>query len=292
MTATRMRIALAQIAHRDLDPAASLEQHLHWMAAAREARCDILLFPELSLCPYACGPRTLELALDRSGEAVATLARASAGMTTVFGFVEEGVAAQFYNTAAVVRDGALVFLHRKINLPTYGQLEEGKHFAAGRYVETFELGRPWRASVLTCADLWNPALVHIAAVHGTTLLLGPIASAVEAVSAEFDNPAGWDVSARFYAMIYGMPVAVCNRVGTEDGMTFWGGSALFDPFGKVTARAGAEEEGLVIGEVDFDAVRRARYLLPTLRDSNLGLIQNEVNRLSEIAGVPRESRKL
>jgi len=286
MSGNHKRIALAQTSSRGENIAGAVESHIEWIAAASRERCDIVLFPELSLCPYACNGNALHFGIPRFHEAILRLAEASKDITTVFGFVEEGSAAQFYNSTAAVRDGQTIFLHRKINLPNYGQLEEGKHFASGRHVETFGLGWPWRASVLTCADLWNPALVHLAAVHGTTLLLAPIASSVEAVGADFDNPVGWDLTTRFYSMIYGMPVAVCNRVGTEEGARFWGKSALADPYGKVIACASRDEEELVVGSIDFADVRRARYLLPTVRDSNLSLIRNEIGRLNERLGIP------
>lgn len=286
MSTDKKRIGLVQIAHHAVDLDAAVEQHIGWIDAARQASCDIVLFPELSLCPYACDSNTLELAIPRFHDVITRLAQASKGTTTVFGFVEEGPAAQFYNANAAVRDGRLIFAHRKINLPNYGRLEEGKHFATGRYVETFDLGWPWRASILTCADLWNPALVHLAALHGATLLLAPVASSLDAVGAEFDNPVSWDLAARFYAMMYGMPVAICNRVGSERGAVFWGGSALIDPFGTVIEQASGEKEELVVGEIDFRRLRRARYQLPTVRDSNFSLIQHEINRLGTNLGVP------
>ncbi len=279
------RVALAQISHHDGNVEAAVEQHMEWIAAARRDRCDIVLFPELSLCPYACNGNALDFAVPRFHDAIQRLARASGEILTVFGFVEEGSAAQLYNSVAAVRNGTVYAVHRKINLPNYGRLEEAKHFASGCHVETFDLGWPWRASAPICADLWNPALVHLAAIHGATLLLAPIASSVDAVGADFDNPANWDLTTRFYAMIYGMPVAVCNRVGTEDGARFWGGSTLIDPFGEVTERASGEDEQLVVGTIDFEQVRRARYMLPTVRDSNLSLIRSEINRLSERLGV-------
>lgn len=285
MSGGRKRIALAQISQRDERVDVAVEQHVEWISAASQVGCDVILFPELSLCPYACNGNTLGFALPRFHDAIQRLARAANDIIAVFGFVEEGPAAQFYNSTAAVHNGSVIFLHRKINLPNYGQLEEGKHFATGRHVETFDLGWPWCVSVLTCADLWNPALVHLAAVHGATLLLAPIASSLDAVGADFDNPVGWDLATRFYAMIYGMPVAICNRVGTEAGASFWGGSALIDPFGKVIERAYDQQEQLVVGSIDFEEVRRARYLLPTVRDSNLSLIQSEINRLSERLGL-------
>ena len=62
--------------------------------------------------------------------------------------------------------------------------------APGAASTTFDVGADWRASVLICADLWNPPLVHLAALQGATLLLAPVSSAIEAVGADFDNPGG------------------------------------------------------------------------------------------------------
>ncbi|MFP3345508.1 NAD+ synthetase, partial [Halomonas sp. SIMBA_159] len=80
------------------------------------------------------------------------------------------------------------------------RMEEDKYFAEGRYVEVFPFDAAWSAGLLVCADIWNPALVHLAALQGATVLLSPVASAVEAVGGEFSNPEGWDTALRFYAM--------------------------------------------------------------------------------------------
>ncbi|MGH6915524.1 MAG: nitrilase-related carbon-nitrogen hydrolase, partial [Geminicoccales bacterium] len=234
---TNIKVGVAQIETVLGDLDAGLQKHLALIEAARRDGVEVLLFPELSLVGHGSGPDALKMALHRDDPRILELARASGDMVTVFGLIEEAVAAQFYNCAIAVRNGEVVFLHRKINLATYGLLEEGKHFTAGRYVETFDLGEPWRVSVLICADAWNPALVNLAAAHGATLLLIPISSAVEAVGAEFDNPGGWDTCLRFYGMIYGLPVVMANRVGQEGDLTFWGGSRIVDPFGRTAVKA-------------------------------------------------------
>jgi len=290
-TPSKLKVGVAQIESILGDPAANLKKHLDMVEAGRAEGVDVLLFPEMSLTGHNAGPDTLRLAIARDDAMVQQIAQASGPMCTIFGFIEEAVAAQFYNTSIAVRDGGVSFLHRKINLATYGKLEDGKHFATGRYVETFELDQQWRSSVLICADLWNPALVHLAAVHGVTVLFAPISSAVEAVGAEFDNPGGWAVNLQFYAMTYGMPVVMANRVGSEGELTFWGGSRILDAFGKTLAQAGKDEE-LITAELDYQRVRLARYLLPTLRDSNLGLIDREIDRLVSIVGVPETVRSL
>ncbi len=274
-----LTVAVAQTESILGDLEANLRKHLDAIDAARAAGVDVLLFPEMSLTGHSAGPATLRLAMDRKHRFVAEIARAAGAMCTVFGIIEEEAAAQFYNSALAVRDGKVVFIHRKINLATYGKLEDGKHFASGRRVATFAVDPRWRASLMICADTWNPALVHLAAMQGATLLLAPISSAIEAVGAEFDNQQGWDTNLRFYALTYGMPVLMANRVGKEGDLTFWGGSRVLDPFGRVLAMATGRGEELVRAELDFDAVRRARFLLPTVRDANLPLVQREIERL-------------
>lgn len=289
--AARLKVAVAQIASEVGDLEANVKKHLDLIADARAHNVDVLLFPEVSLTGHSAAPETLRVARRRDDPLLMELAAASGEMCSIFGFIEEGPAAQFHNTAMAVRHGEIAFLHHKINIPTYGLLEEGKHYAAGRYIDTFSIADPWRGTILICADVWNPALVHLAAVHGVTALFVPISSAVEAVGAEFDNPGGWDVALRFFAMMYGMPVIMANRVGKEGELTFWGGSCIIDPFGKILARAGTEGEGMITAELDYERVRKARYLLPTVRDSNLGLIVREAERLLGTVGVPSSLRR-
>jgi len=277
--------AVSQIASEVGDIEANMARHLAAIDEARSKSADILLFPEVSLTGHTASRDVLRLAMRRDDPRIRQLADAAGDMLVIFGLIEEGPAAQFYNSAFAVHDGRIAFIHRKINIPTYGQLEEGKHFATGRYVESFPLADPWRGGLLICADVWNPALVWLAALHGATCLFVPISSAVEAVGAEFDNPGGWDTTICYCAMMYGMPVLMANRVGVEDDLHFWGGSRILDPFGRELARA-QDEEQLIIAKLDYEDLRRARYLLPTVRDSNLGLVVRETNRLSENLGVP------
>jgi predicted amidohydrolase len=290
--AEKIKVAVAQIAPELGDVAANKEKHLEYIARAREQDVDLLVFPELSMTGYSVGPQAVDLAIDRDHPLMHEIASATGPMWTTFGFVEEGVAAQFHNSAITLRDGKIEFIHRKLNLASYGHLEEEKHYAEGRYIETFRLEHtPWRAATMICADLWNPALVHLAAVHGATLLMVPIASAEDVVSGEFSNPNNWRLALEFYAMMYGMPLVVANLAVNEGGLCFWGGSRIIDPFGTTVAQADGGED-LIVGTLDYTAVKRARYQLPTVRDSNLDLLHREIGRLSWQVGIPPESRKI
>ncbi len=101
----------------------------------------------------------------------------------------------------------------------------------------------------------------------------------------FDNPAGWAATMHFYSMMYGAPSIMVNRVGIEEDLTFWGGSRILDPFGKPLAVAGDGPE-MIVATLDYGELRRARALLPTVRDSNIALVERETNRLIDRLGVP------
>lgn len=285
MQARKLKVGAAQFASAIGDVDANVEIHIDWIARGREAGLDLLVLPEVSLTGHYGANDLLEVAMRRNDARLKHLARAAGDMAVVVGFVEEGPAAQFYNSAAILQGGRMVYLHRKVNLPNYGKLEEGKHYASGRFVDTYALDDNWRAGLLICADLWNPALTHLAFLHGATLLIAPVSSGTEAVGAEFDNPRGWDVTMQFYAMIYGAPAIMVNRTGVEADLTFWGGSRILGPFGDTLAVAGREAE-LISAVLDYDQLRRARRNLPTVRDSDIELVHRETARLMGKIGVP------
>jgi predicted amidohydrolase len=280
-----LTVAAAQFASQTGDIAANLETHRDFVARARAVGADILVFPELSLVGHYGAERLLDVVMANDDDRLLALSREAGDMTIVVGFVEEARGAQFYNAAAVLRAGALRYLHRKINLPSYGRLIETKYYAHGRFVDTHALGQDWRMGLLICADLYNPALAHLAFLHGATFLAAPISSGREAVGDEFDNPLSWATTIQFYAMMYGAPVIMANRVGREGDLNFWGGSRILDPHGRVLAQGGGGEE-MIHARLDYADVRRARALLPTVRDSNLALVQRETNRLIDGLGVP------
>lgn len=275
----KLKVAAAQIAPVLGQTAENVRMHLRYIAEAKRQGADVIIFPELSLTGYELGDGAPAVARRRESDEVQTLAGASQGITTIFGMVELGFAAQLHNSSVVVRDGHVLFVHRKLNLPNYGKLVEGKLFGAGRYIDTFDLKDPWHASILTCSDAWNPGLVHLVAVKGATILAIPMSSACGSVEHDlFSNPDGWHLVVQFYSYIYGLPTLVVNRVGTEGEFAFWGGSKVFGPHGEVLAQGGSDE-GIIVAELRFDEIVRARARLPTVRDSNLDLIHRETVRL-------------
>jgi len=266
-----LKVAVAQILCEPADLAANLAAHLEAIAEARSEDVELLLFPELSLTDYLAAPDCEALALAPGADLLMRLAEAADGITISAGFIERGEQGCLFNSQGLFRDGKLLAIHRKLNLPGYGALREDRVYARGSDLASVELASGWHTATLICADAWNPALPWLAALGGANLLLLPAASALGAVGDGFDNPRGWEITLAHSAMTYGLPILFANHCGRRGGPDFWGGSRILDASGHELVRAGAGPELIVAGlsQADGEAARRR---LPTARDSDPTLV--------------------
>ncbi|MGR5062679.1 nitrilase-related carbon-nitrogen hydrolase [Photobacterium sp. DNB22_13_2] len=271
MTKEVLRVGIAQIAPVLGDVEANLEKHLSYIKQACEQGIEVLLFPELSLTGYSLREKTLDVAMDTAHPLLQKLADAAGDMVVSAGFIEEAQAGEFYNAQAMVKNGHLLHVHRKINLPNYGGLEEAKWYSKGQDLELCEPIVGWSVHTLICADLWNPALPHLAMLDKPALMLAPVNSAADIVSDEFSNPQGWKTNTDFISMTYGVPVMMANSCALEGNSRFWGGSRILDAFGNCLAEAGSEE-ALISATVSIKDTREARFQLPTIRDADSRLV--------------------
>ncbi|OLO10345.1 NAD+ synthetase [Chromohalobacter japonicus] len=268
----QLRVGAAQINASLGDVDANLERHLAFIADARRKGLELLVFPELSLTGYGLGNRVIDVACPAHDPRLTELARAASEMQVVVGFVEEASPGEYYNALAILQHGKLQAVHRKLNLPTYGGLEEGKLFTHGSELTHLPVCPGWSATSLICADLWNPGLVHAALLARPTVLCAPINSASGIVSDDFSNEQNWAVNLQFYAMTYGTPVIMANRFGPEGDSHFWGGSRILGPRGDTLALA-EDGETLIEAQLSRTAIARARFELPTHRDADTPLVR-------------------
>ena len=273
-----LKVGIAQMAPEAGNISANIAKHKEFILQAAKAGVELLVFPELSLTGYEFDEDFPDKAISREDELFAELSNLAPEMRIIIGFVEESESSLFYNSVAKIYRGNVDFVHRKINLPTYGDLNEDKWFSEGRNIESFIVDH-WRAGILTCADLWNPSLVNLEALHGAKLLIAPMNSADGSV--KFDNQSNWKRTVSFYSFIYAMPVIMANRVGMEGKNKFWGGSCIYGPTGELIAEGAKYDEDLVVGEIEWATVKRARFDLPTLRDANFSLVLREMRRLDD-----------
>jgi len=283
------RIALGQIETRLGDLDANLEIATDVLRRAATEGADLTLLPELALSGYLLQDLVPEVALRRDDARLLGIGDGVPGMLVAVGFVEETDDHRYANSAALVRDGQLVGLHRKVYLPTYGLFDEGRFTRPGDRVRTHAAGPPvGRIGLSVCEDFWHASLPMLQALDGADLLVNVAAgpSRAPGSSAGLQAIEGWHKMQDTYALLGTVPLAFCNRVGNEEGLTFWGGSRILAADGSVVAQAPLWEEALVVGTLDTDDLRMQRYGLPLLADERLELVRRELDRIiAERAGI-------
>jgi predicted amidohydrolase len=284
------RIALAQYAPRLGEVDANLELADGWLRRAVGEGARLVAFPELALTGYLLQDLVPEVAMRVSDARLATLSLSAPGALVVIGFVEETDDHRYCNSAALLRDGELLGVHRKVYLPTYGLFDEGRFTRAGHQIRTQEVGEPLgRIGLSVCEDFWHPSLPMLQAQDGASLLVNIAAGPARAPGSTAGTRAiaGWHKMQDTYALLGTVAVAFCNRVGNEEGLTFWGGSRILAPDGSAVAEGPLYEEALVVGSLETDDLRMQRYQLPLLADERLDLVRRELDRIiAEQAGLP------
>jgi predicted amidohydrolase len=276
------RIALAQVSPRLGDVEANLELAADRVRAAAAEGAALTVFPELALTGYLLQDLVPDVAMAADDARLLGIGSEAPAMLVAIGFVEETAEHRFCNSVALVRDGELVGLHRKVYLPTYGLFDEGRFTRGGDRIRTHDAGAPTgRIGLSVCEDFWHPSLPMLQAHDGASLLVNVAAGPSRAPGgpAGLAAIAGWHKMQDTYALLGTVPLAFCNRVGNEEGLTFWGGSRIVAADGSTVVQAPLWEEALVVGSLDTDDLRAARYGLPLLADERLELVRRELDRI-------------
>jgi predicted amidohydrolase len=275
-----VRVALAQIAPMLGEVERNLALHLETADRAARGGAEVVVFPELSLTGYLLRDQVPDVAREATSPTLAELARASAEVDLVVGFVEEAEGHRFFNSAGYFSGGRLVAIRRKLYLPTYGMFDEGRDFASGETMRAFRTAHG-PVGLLICEDAWHPTTAWLLAQDGAeilyTLSSGPTRGARPGRGVT--SVGVWRDLLRSTAQFQTSFVVYVNRVGYEDGVNFGGGSFVVDPFGRVLAELPSLDPSLEIVELSAEVLRRARTAYPLLRDERIELVYRELGRI-------------
>lgn len=281
-------VALAQIDPKVGDLRANIEIHGDAIERARKGGARLVVFPELSLTGYTVKDLAWDLAVDPgSPKVLEPLLRQSRDLTVLVGCVEDGADHGIYNSVFAIEDGQIRFVHRKVYLPTYGMFEEGRYFSPGRTLAAFP-SRLGRLGILVCEDLWHLALPYTLVMDGAQILCAPSASPtrIRPGASELEVAGINQEHHRTYARLLSSYLLYVNRVGFEDGVNFWGGSAIVSPSGGVVASGAEFNEDLVFGPVQFGEIKRARRFSRHVLDENTDLVVRTLERIRRETGPP------
>jgi predicted amidohydrolase len=285
-----LRIALAQIApHLGLFDE-NLARHHEILREARGRGAGLVVFPELGLTGYLLQDLAAEVAIRLDDPRLATLAAETEDLSAVVSFVEESGDHRLFISAALLEDGQIRHVHRKLFLPTYGLFDERRFFAAGDVLRATPSRLGVGVGLAVCEDFWHLTVPQILALDGAQILINVSSSPGRDLAATNEVGLGtatsWRQLMRTYAQLTTSFVVFCNRVGVDESISFWGGSEVIAPSGQPLFSAPMFEEGLFTVDVSLAEVRRERVSLPLLRDERPEFEVRELSRIvAERAGL-------
>ena len=245
------RIALAQIAPRLGSLEVNLATHHDLLAKAREGGADLVVFPELGLTGYQLQDLASEVAMRLDDPRLATLAGATRGLSAVVSFVEESADHRLFIAAALLEDGEIRHVHRKLYLPTYGLFDERRFFAAGDVLRSVPSRLGVGLGIGVCEDFWHLSVPQLLALDGAQILINVSSSPGRDLAATNEVGLGtatsWRTLMRTYAQLTTSFVVFCNRVGVDESISFWGGSEVIGPSGPGDLQRAALRRGPVPG---------------------------------------------
>jgi predicted amidohydrolase len=251
-----MRVAVGQIAPALGDVAANVRKLDDYCARAKDAGAALIVFPEMVDTGYAMSVIAERASAWTEGAVPALRSAARRLSLAIICGVSEREGDRIYNSQVFIdASGEIVGKYRKTHLFTPAPIEEDKCFTCGD-----ELGgndfEQLRLGLSICYDLRFPEVYRRLAVdEGSNVLI--ISSAWP-----FPRVEHLRVLATARAIENQSYVVLANRVGTDDGTSFCGTSAIIDPYGVVIAAASGDREELIYGEISSEVLRSVRERMP------------------------------
>ncbi len=278
-----LRVALAQIAPRLGQLEANIVRHHELLDEARSRGADLVVFPELGLTGYLLQDLSGDVAMRLDDPRLTALVAATSGLSTVVSFVEESVDHRLFIAAALIEDGEIRHVHRKLYLPTYGLFDERRFFAPGDALRAVPSRLGVGVGIAICEDFWHLSVPQLLALDGAQILINVSSSPGRDLASVHEVGLGtassWRTMMRTYAQLTTSFVVFCNRVGIDESISFWGGSEVIAPSGAVAFGAPLYDEGLFVADIDLADLRRERISLPLLRDERPELHVRELSRI-------------
>ncbi len=246
-----MKIALVQ-QHASSDSDDNLRRGLAALDEAARAGASVVTYAELAFerfhpqRPAPAEPWTLaETIPGPVTDAFAKRARAL-GVVVVLNLYERDGTLAYDSSPVIDADGTLLGRTRMIHITDYPCFHEQGYYTPGDTGAPVYRTKAGAIGVAICYDRHYPEYMRALAVAGADLVVVPQAGALD------EWPEGlYEAEMRVAAFQNGYFVALCNRVGQEECLTFAGESFVCAPDGAVIARAGSMRDEILYADIDL-----------------------------------------
>jgi len=279
------KIAMAQaVASSSME--ANLKEALKAIAEAAHSGADIVLFPEIFLSPFFPkhqGFDASEYLIEIGGREVSAMQKACAENKVIAApnfYLREG-ASRFDATVLIDRDGSLIGTAKMVHItqaPSFFEQDYYDPSNAGFCVFDTDAGR---VGIVICFDRHYPESFRSCVLKGADIILVPTAN-MESEPVELFQ---WEMCvSAFQNSVY---IAMCNRAGTEDTVSYCGRSMLVGPDGQLICSSGSAP-ALDVAEYDLEHVRLLRTQNSYLRlyDSRRFDLQDGSRKISQSPSGP------
>ncbi len=247
-----MRIAGIQIS-AGLDIERNIQRAVEMAEVAAGKDAKIISFPELFLTswfPKREDKSLFSLAQDVTSEIIKRFSDFSKTTETVLiiPFFEFS-SGKYFNSAAVFDSGKLTGTYRKVHLPDLQLYRERFYFSPGDAgFPVFETSQG-KIGVQICWDNLFPEGARVLALRGAEIVIAPTAAAL-------DTHSLWECAISANAFANNIFIFRVNRVGREEGITFYGRSFCVGPWGEMVSELAGGKEAIVLADID----RNERYI--------------------------------
>jgi omega-amidase len=247
-----MKIAAAQISCVLGDVEANLRKIRDFSGQAREGGAELVVFPEVADTGYSM-PIIAAGATSWSEGAVPELQKTAKDLSiAIICGVSEREGESIYNSQVFIdANGNVVGGYRKTHLFTGTPIGEDECFVPGNELKSFPFGG-LRLGLSVCYDLRFPEIYRTLAIEQKANVF-ILSSAWPFPRIEHFRTL---VSAR--AIENQSYMISSNRVGTDEGVTCCGSSAIVDPYGVILASASTDREEVVLAEVSQEVITSVR----------------------------------
>jgi NAD+ synthase (glutamine-hydrolysing) len=251
-----LKTGLAQINATVGDFAGNIQKITRMYSLAKQAKIDLLIFPELCVCGYP--PEDLLLKkhfLAENKKAVEQIAKDCPDITIMIGFAEFHNG-HCFNSMAILQSGRIIKTYQKSLLPNYGVFDEKRYFSAGSEPAVIKINNLSVVCTI-CEDIWDLQWLKdfLFSVAEKNLIVNISASPFHAGKIN-QKLTILETCAKTFAC----PVAYCNIVGGQDELVFDGRSMFVNSDGNPIACAKAFDEDLLIADIDGNGLKNAKPL--------------------------------
>ena len=264
------KIALAQFSPHIGNLEANAQKMLEQANEAKKQNADLIIFPELSSIGYPAEDLLLRPSLTKRTQQVFEQLKTVKDIVMVFGFVNQTEDSQRYNAAAVMKDGQVLGVYNKQNLPNYSVFDEKRYFTEGHQHLVFEyLGHKF--GVLICEDVWSLSTVQqLAQLNVETALV------LNASPYEVGKPQHRVETMSALAKQMNLNLVYANQVGGQDDLIFDGTSFVIAKNGSIVLQAESFKESLYFAEYEAEQQAFKANALPPALDTMAEIYQSLV----------------